>query len=81
MDAVILYISSHRDAIIHELAPLLAQRGDLKEVDPIHYEADFDIMVRRVIADYVSLVLNMDPIEVFPVVEALNIKEFLKGVI
>lgn len=78
---VMMYLTSNIQGLKKFLKPLLDQRRDLlKKEDPaLHSEiqSQFEQSVREQIANEIATNLNLNPQEVYEVVENMNVKEFL----
>src|SRR6266567_496934 len=81
VNAVILFLMHRKEFLCERLAPLLKQREELihKEDSAFHTEIEnqFEVIIRREVAEQIALDMQIDPESVFLVVETMNVKEFL----
>lgn len=78
----IAYLLNNKKLLYERLKPLITQRNELLKIEDVALHSDveieFEILARREIADEISTGLQLDPEEIFLVVETMDIKGFLK---
>jgi hypothetical protein len=82
IDAVTSYIEDNKETLREEVSDLIDQyKGSIDSEE--HYfhddiKAEFEILLRRELAEIVAGSLALDPEQVFLSVEALNVDDFLE---
>lgn len=84
-NAVAAYIVYDRHLLLNIITPTLYQRNELlkTEDEAFHPEiyAQFETLIRREIAEEIAKAMNLDPEQVFIIVETMDVNAFVGGYI